>query len=128
MDEPLPQHVVNGGGTNGNGNGNGNTTATTIQNSNPSVAPVGAEKRPLKVWYDEQHTVWYRDCYWAHKGYVQSRKAYVKAINRLHDRDKMGYNGAKLFLWCEGCREDKVKFEHARRTGNARESPPRLRG
>lgn len=65
-----------------------------------SLAVAGAEiatKRPLKSWYDSEHDRWYK-AFWNRQGKAQSRKAYEKAINRLHDRDHLLYKAAMAYL------------------------------
>ena len=71
---------------------------------------LGGRKRPQAVWYREQFGFWYDDHYWNHKGRDVAERAYAKAINRLVDKDGMGYNQAKLFLVAM-VKRDRERFE-----------------
>ncbi len=90
--------------------GNG-TEQTREEKNNPSCATEVAPKRPLKAWYTEHHELWYITHYWNHKGKAESRKAFERALNRLVDRDRMGYNAARLFLGGKAT-DDRIRFEH----------------
>lgn len=69
-----------------------------------------SRKRPQKVWYDQHYPEWYKDAFWNHSKKVAGRKAYEKAINLKVDRDKFGYNQARLFL-AEQARQYRGRFE-----------------
>lgn len=69
-----------------------------------------SQRRPQKVWYDDQHGLWYSDSYWCRKGKADSRKAYEKAVNRFVDRDGANYNQAALSLRAKAV-EDRRRFE-----------------
>lgn len=90
----------------------GEENKTSCANSGEDFALNGEipRKRPLKSWYEESHLVWYSK-YWCKKSKADSERAYTKAINRLVDRDKLQYNGARLFLISKA-ESDRQRFEH----------------
>lgn len=78
----------------------------------PAVLPALPEKkRPLKVWFDEQHDRWYLLAYWRHIGKHDSRKAFEKRVCGMVDAESFGYNAAVEFL-CGAALDDKKRFEH----------------
>lgn len=81
------------------------------EDKNQNLSPVGGEKsgRPLKLWYDSAHEAFYA-AFWCHQKKTASRKAFERAVNRIHDRDKLGYNASVLFL-SQMRSEDRGRFE-----------------
>lgn len=84
--------------------------ADCIGPDNARVAVEQIKKRPLKVWYDEKHDLWYSGAYWCRQKKQASRKAYEKAVNRQVDKHGAGYNSAVALLHSLAI-EDRQRFE-----------------